>query len=365
MSSEPTPGLPPAAPAATSARAAAPLSASARLGFTVLGCIALAALVASLLLWQRLWSVQEQLARQSADSGTQAIEARSMARQAQDLARDTAAKQAVADARLNEVTLQRRQLEELIQSLSRSRDENLVVDIESGLRLAQQQAQLTGNLEPLVAALRSAQQRIERSAQPRLAPVQQAIERDLDRLGRASVTDTAGLLGRIDDLIRQVDDLPLLNAVAHASAMRRMAAAQGADDAPATPASTAGMPRWQAVLTSAWEVVRDEMRGLLRITRIDRPDAMLLAPEQAFFLRENLKLTLLNARLGVLARQLDSARSDLAAASTSLNRYFDPASRRTQAAATTLQQAQAHLKTAQLPGIDDSLAALATAAAGR
>ena len=365
MSSEPTPGLPPAAPAATSARAAAPLSASARLGITVLGCIALAALVASLLLWQRLWSVQEQLARQSADSGTQAIEARSMARQAQDLARDTAAKQAVADARLNEVTLQRRQLEELIQSLSRSRDENLVVDIESGLRQAQQQAQLTGNLEPLVAALRSAQQRIERSAQPRLAPVQQAIERDLDRLGRASVTDTAGLLGRIDDLIRQVDDLPLLNAVAHASAMRRMAAAQGADDAPAPPASTAGMPRWQAMLTSAWEVVRDEMRGLLRITRIDRPDAMLLAPEQAFFLRENLKLTLLNAQLGVLARQLDSARSDLAAASTSLNRYFDPASRRTQAAATTLQQAQAHLKTAQLPGIDDSLAALATAAAGR
>ncbi|WP_343589695.1 uroporphyrinogen-III C-methyltransferase [Paracidovorax wautersii] len=365
MSSEPTPGLPPAASAATSARAAAPLSASARLGVTVLGCIALAALVASLLLWQRLWSVQEQLARQSADSGAQAIEARSMARQAQDLARDTAAKQAVADARLNEVTLQRRQLEELIQSLSRTRDENLVVDIDSGLRLAQQQAQLTGNLEPLVAALRSAQQRIERSAQPRLAPVQQAIEHDLDRLGRASVTDTAGLLGRIDDLIRQVDDLPLLNAVAHASAMRRMAAAQGADDAPATPASTAGMPRWQAVLTSAWEVVRDEMRGLLRITRIDRPDAMLLAPEQAFFLRENLKLTLLNARLGVLARQLDSARSDLAAASTSLNRYFDPASRRTQAAATTLQQAQAHLKIAQLPGIDDSLAALATAAAGR
>lgn len=365
MSSEPTPGLPPAAPAATSARAAAPLSASARLGFTVLGCIALAALVASLLLWQRLWSVQEQLARQSADSGTQAIEARSMARQAQDLARDTAAKQAVADARLNEVTLQRRQLEELIQSLSRSRDENLVVDIESGLRLAQQQAQLTGNLEPLVAALRSAQQRIERSAQPRLAPVQQAIERDLDRLGRASVTDTAGLLGRIDDLIRQVDDLPLLNAVAHASAMRRMAAAQGADDAPATPASTAGMPRWQAVLTSAWEVVRDEMRGLLRITRIDRPDAMLLAPEQAFFLRENLKLQLMNARLALLARQYESARADLSAANNALGRYFDPASRRTQTAATVLQQAQVHLKGAALPTLDETFAALATAAAGR
>lgn len=364
MSSEPTSGLPP--PATPAPSSAAPLSGSARLVLTALGIVALAALVASVLLWQRLSGIQEQLARQSADSGAQAIEARTMARQAQDLSRETASRLAVAEARVNDMALQRRQLEELIQNLSRSRDENLAVDIESGLRLAQQQAQLTGNLEPLVAALRSAQQRIERSAQPRLAPVQQAITHDLDRLGRASVTDTAGLLGRIDDLVRQVDDLPLLNAVAHASAMRRMAAAQGAGDAPAaaTP-STADLPRWQAVLLSAWEVVRDETRGLLRVSRIDRPEAVLLSPEQAFFLRENLKLMLLNARLGVLARQPDAARADLASASNALNKYFDPASRRTQAAATTLQQAQAHLKTAQLPGIDDTLAALATAAAGR
>ncbi len=364
MSSEPTSGLPP--PATPGPSSAAPLSGNARLVLTALGIVALAALVASVLLWQRLSGIQEQLARQSADSGAQAIEARTMARQAQDLSRETASRLAVAEARVNDMALQRRQLEELIQNLSRSRDENLAVDIESGLRLAQQQAQLTGNLEPLVAALRSAQQRIERSAQPRLAPVQQAITHDLDRLGRASVTDTAGLLGRLDDLVRQVDDLPLLNAVAHASAMRRMAAAQGTGDAPAAAtSSTADLPRWQAMLLSAWEVVRDETRGLLRVSRIDRPEAVLLSPEQAFFLRENLKLMLLNARLGVLARQPDAARADLASASNALNKYFDPASRRTQAAATTLQQAQAHLKTAQLPGIDDTLAALATAAAGR
>lgn len=90
-----------------------------------------------------------------------------------------------------------------------------------------------------------------------------------------------------------------------------------------------------------------------------------LAPDQAFFLRENLKLKLLNARLGVLARQFDSARADLAAASAAINKYFDPASRRTQSAATVLQQAQAHLKTAELPRLDETLSALATAAAGR
>lgn len=91
----------------------------------------------------------------------------------------------------------------------------------------------------------------------------------------------------------------------------------------------------------------------------------MLAPEQTFFLRENLKFKLLNARLGILARQFESARSDLAAATAALNKYFDPASRRTQNVASTLQQAQASMKAAELPRLDETLSALATAAAGR
>lgn len=320
--------------------------------------LALAGLASSALLWQKLNHIQEQLARQSADTGAHATEARTIARQAEELARETAARLTVAETRVSEVALQRSQLEELIQSLSRSRDENLVVDIESALRLAQQQTQLTGSLEPLVAALKSASQRIERAAQPRLGPVQRAIERDLDRIARASVTDTAGLLGRMDDLVRQVDDLPTLNAVAQSSAMRRAAGAPAAAPAPA-------LPWWQAQLHKGWELVRDEARGLVRVSRIDQPEAVLLAPDQEFFLRENLKLKLLNARLGVLARQFDSARTDVAAATAALNKYFDPASRRTQNAATMLQQMQTHLKAAELPRLDETFAALTTAAAGR
>ena len=320
--------------------------------------LALAGLASSAVLWQKLNHIQEQLARQSADTGAHATEARTVARQAEELARETAARLTVAETRVSEVALQRSQLEELIQSLSRSRDENLVVDIESALRLAQQQTQLTGSLEPLVAALKSASQRIERAAQPRLGPVQRAIERDLDRIARASVTDTAGLLGRMDDLVRQVDDLPTLNAVAQSSAMRRAAGAPAAAPAPA-------LPWWQAQLHKGWELVRDEARGLVRVSRIDQPEAVLLAPDQEFFLRENLKLKLLNARLGVLARQFDSARTDVAAATAALNKYFDPASRRTQNAATMLQQMQTHLKAAELPRLDETFAALTTAAAGR
>ncbi len=326
--------------------------------------LAVLGLVGSGLLWQKLSGIQEALARQSQDAGRQAIEARALARQATDLAQETSARLTVQESRVSEVALQRSQLEELMQSLSRSRDENLVVDIEANVRLAQQQAQLTGTLQPLIAAIKAAQQRIERAAQPRLAPVQRALALDLDRLSSASVTDTAGLLARLDELLRQVDDLPLKNAVAQASETQRLAGGpRAAADGDAETGSS--IPDWMAPLQRGWRAATAQLRSLVRVSRIDQPEAILIAPDQAFFLRENLKLTVLNARLGLLARQLESARSDLAAASNALNKYFDPASRRTQAAATTLQQTQAHLQSAETPRLDETLSALATAAAGR
>src|SRR4029079_14039228 len=90
------------------------------------------------LLWQKLSNIQEQLARQSADAGSNAIEARGMARHAPERARKTPARQALLDTRLSEVALQRSQIEELVQSMSRSRDENMLVDIEAAPRLAPQ-----------------------------------------------------------------------------------------------------------------------------------------------------------------------------------------------------------------------------------
>ncbi|MBX3633252.1 MAG: uroporphyrinogen-III C-methyltransferase [Simplicispira sp.] len=353
-------------PDAPAAGRAAPSSSNRMPGWALalVAVVAVLGLASSTLLWEKLGGIQEALARQTQDAGSQAIEARALARQASDLAQETAAKLAVQETRVNEVALQRSQLEELMQSLSRSRDENLVVDIEANVRLAQQQAQLTGSLQPLVAAIKGAQMRIERAAQPRLAPVQRALAIDLERISSASVTDTAGLLARLDELLREVDDLPLKNAVAQAAATQRLAAS-ARPAAPATPDAAPDTPAWRVPLQRAWQAVQEELRSLVRIQRIDQPEAILISPDQAFFLRENMKLMLLNARLGILARQLDSARADMVRASGALNKYFDPASRRTQAAATALQQVQAHLKTAEAPRLDETLSALATAAAGR
>jgi len=307
-------------------------------------------LAASGMLWQKLSNIQEQLARQSQDAGSNAIEARTMAKQAQDLARDTAARQAVLDTRLGEVALQRTQVEELIQTMSRSRDENMLADIESSLRLAQQQAQLTGSAEPLLSALRAADQRLERGGQPRLSRVRAAVLRDVDRIKSSAVTDVPSLLARLDEAARQIDELPLANAVP------RAASAPARRQEP-----PAKLSWWESTLAD----IGDQARKLFRVSRIDQPEAVLLEPDQAFFLRENLKLRLMNARLALLSRQTEAARSDVADAVAALRKYFDANARKTQAVTTQLQQVQTQLRGLELPHIDETLAALATAGAGR
>jgi uroporphyrin-3 C-methyltransferase len=177
----------------------------------LLGTLALLALLSSVFLWQKLSRIQEQLARQSADSGVQALEAKTWAKQAQETVKDSAARVALLEARLAEVALQRTQLEDLMQSLSRSRDENLLVDIESALRIAQQQALMTGSTEPLVAALQSAQKRVQRTAQPRLMPLARTLEKDLERINSLPGFDLPGLMLKLDEGVALVDGLVLAN----------------------------------------------------------------------------------------------------------------------------------------------------------
>ena len=317
---------------------------------------ALIALGLSAMLWMKLSSVQELLARQTSDSGILATEARSSAKQAEELARDNAARLALAEAKINEINLQRTQLDQLMQSLSRARDENLVADFEAALRLAQQQTQLTGSLQPLVAALRTMEQRLGKQVTPRFVPLQRSVMRDIERLTSVTVLDTPGLLVRIDDLMAQIDGMPLLNAV-------------GANT-PATAVTPAPSAGWQRAISSDWwgrvlAEIWDDVRGLVRISRIDQPDAALLAPEQSFFLRENLKLRLLNARLGLLSRQFDSARADLQTTQRDLTRYFDTQSRSGRLALEQIQQMQTEVRQVKMPRIDDTLAALEALAAGR
>ena len=323
--------------------------------------------VALALAWhtqRRVMTLERELVGRQADSQSQAAEARVVARAAQEVARDAAARAALLEARITENTMQRSQIEELLQSVSRSRDENVVADVEAALRVALQQSALTGSAEPLVAALKQADERLARYNQPRLERVRRAVNRDLDRVKALGAADIASLSVRLDEAVRLVDELPLL---AVAEPRSKVAVAPRAASAPT--AASAADTDWRGRAADWWQQARgqvgDEIRALVRVTRIDNPEAMLVAPEQQFFLRETLKLRLLNARLALLSRQFEIAQSDIRDVQAALNRYFDRSSKRVVAVNDLLRQVSTQARQTSVPRPDETLAALATAAAGR
>jgi len=369
-----------------------PLS-GARLGLTV-GLVGTAlALAAGALAWNtrgQLADLERELVRRQQASADQSAEARVLASEARDVSRDTAAKTALLDAKLAEVALQRGQLDDLLQSLSRSRDENAIADIDAAIRVALQQSALTGSAEPLVQALRSADERLVRINQPRLERLRRAIAHDLDRVRAVSVPDIGALLIKLDETVRLADEMPLTVAAAkpagagagvdaapvaarpaasatsatNASSASSAKAASAAASAPEGVGATV-LPKLKLAWASSVGLIAEELRSLVRVTRIDQPEAMLLSPDQGVLLRENLKLRLLNARLSVLSRQLESASADLQGAEQAIRRYFDLQSRKSQLALDLIRQVGQQTRLVGVPRPDETLAATAAAVAGR
>lgn len=343
------------------------------------------------------WNVREdqrllerELVKRQSEAQTQVVEARALARAAEESARDAQVKSTLLESRLAEATAQRSQLESLMLTLSRSRDENAVADIEALVRAAMSQSLWTGRTEPLMTALKQTDERLAAMQTPRLTALRKAVARDVDRLGAASTVDAAATAQRIDELLSQVDDLALTiqvgarpSAAAASVPQGRAASSVGraqpkapkaapapvtADDATGAPtlsppSSPSSVGAWRDALQSYWVTWKDsvvqEFRGLVRISRIDQPSAMLIAPEQAYFVRENLRLRLLSARLAVQSRQHDMAQRDLREAVKLIDAYFDRQSPRVVAARSALGALQSATQAPPLPRPEETLTALA------
>lgn len=343
-------------------------AANAVLPWLVAGGVLL--MIALLAIWlafgaqQRVRELETELVKRQQRSAEQAAEARAAAREAQELARDAAAKMALLEARVAESSIQRSQVEQLMQSVARTRDENLLADAENAIRVALQQSGITGSAEPLLVTLKQIDERLARYSQPQVERVRRAVNADLERVKSVAVADISSLTIRLDEAIRQVDELPLI-----VTPERRPGGRPPAATRPASAAASAPPSDWVERLSQRWQAAADvvwaEVRTLVRVTPIEYPEAMLVAPEQAFFLRENLKLRLLNARLALLSRQFDTAQSDLRDARAALDRYFDRSSRKVQNAGELVRQVAAQARLVTVPRPDATLAAIAAASAGR
>ncbi|MFC4518896.1 fused uroporphyrinogen-III synthase HemD/membrane protein HemX [Cupriavidus pinatubonensis] len=312
-------------------------------------------------LQQRVDHLTEELARRQQSNDALVQETRVLSRDAQDTVKELQAKVGALDGQVGETRDKQVALEQVYQDLMRNRDDWEIAEIQQLLTNAGQQLQLTGNVQVALAALQSADARLARTDKPQYNLLRRALARDIARMKAVPDTDLTGAAIKLDEAINQIDALPLLSSERMLERTEaedrkdagRGAAAKGAREASA-PAS-GGVGNWFARL---WNYMRDEMAQVIRIRKVDDTEALLLSGDQGWFLRENVKLRLLNARLALLSRNEPVFRNDLAAAQAMIGRYFDTRSRRVQTVLTLLKQAQAGAVTVQLPTMAESLGAL-------
>ena len=246
-----------------------------------------------------------ELARKLAEIETIGSDARRVSGDARDAVRETESRIGRIEAQLVGLQNQRLALESLYQDLSQSRDEWTLAEVEQILLVASQQLQLAGNVKAALIALEAADARLARSDRPQLTQLRRVIAEDIERLKSSPFVDVTGIGLKLERIIARVGEMPL--AMETRPETTEPAVARSAAEG------------WRQMIDELW----NDLLTLVPIERIDASEAPLLAPDQSFFLRENLKLRLLGARLSLLARDQATFRADLEAASDWLQRYFD------------------------------------------
>jgi uncharacterized protein HemX len=285
---------------------------------------------------ERIRDLKTELGRRLAESGKDVSETRLLARNADDAMRQVSEKVAHIESQMAMSQQQQLSLEALYKDLSQGRDQWALAEIEQVLLTAAQQLQLAGNVKAAIIALEGADTRLQRLNKPQFTALRRAIAADMANLRAVPSLDEVGASARIEALVARHASWPL-------------ASAQGSEAAPA--------PRTSGVSNLGQELWA-ELKHIVQIRRLDSNEAVLLPPDQAYFLRENLRLRLLSARLALLSQDQAGFQADLRAASHTLSRYFNTRDAGVAAAIKEIKRLSSLQIAAKLPGIDASLAAL-------
>jgi len=330
--------------------------------------------VLAVLLAAQTWSThnkmgklrQEMALRLQKGDSTNA-ETGTLARAVQETSRELQIKVGLLESKQLEAQSQQLALEQLYQDLSKNRDEWALTEIEQVLSTASQQLQLAGNVPGALIALQNADRSLSRSDKPQFITIRRAIAKDTEKLKALPSVDSVGVALRLDNVIAQIDTLPMLSdekptlpAAPEKTVKVKPVLDKNGKPVPQVPVSEPNP--WLLALQNTWTGWSTEMwtdvRQLIRVRSVETPDALMLSPTQAYFLRENLKLRLLNARMALLSRNEAAFRADLIAAQEALVKYFDTRAKNTQTVQALLRQVQTSNLAIEMPTLSDSLNAV-------
>lgn len=286
--------------------------------------------------------MQQQLAKKIAEMDGNSKATQMLLAQDQDQFRQLSGKVATMESRYAESQNQRVALENLYNNLSANSDESALAEVEQMLLIAAQQLQLSANVRAALIAMETADSRLQRMNQPAFSGLRQAINNDMSKLRALHEVDITGINLRLNNLIATVDQMPL-------AYQQRGGGEVAVQAAPPKDEKT-----WQKLLREIW----NELKQLVRIENTGKAEIPLLPPNQEFFLRENLKLNLLSARLALLSRDESSFRQGLKTAQLWTTRYFDAKSSESKRMSDELRKLTASDISVKVPDISASLQAV-------
>jgi len=229
---------------------------------------------------------------------------------------------------LQSVSKQQAELANEIEILQRRshfvRKDWLIMEAEYLLQLANYRLLFERDTKTAMVALKSADSRLRETGDPALIAVRKAIADSIQALADVPQPDLAGLSLSISALSKDVDSLPLETP----DPMSR------AQEQKSTASETARVKTWSALPAAIWH----DVQHLIVIRDHSKPVEPLLAPDQRFFLTENLHLQLEQARLAMLSGNAAVYKERIDKAIAWVKQYFDQASPHTAATLAALDR---------------------------
>jgi uncharacterized protein HemX len=325
-----TPTKPAARPARGGAKKSAPAARAGRVTGGLALILATIALAGGGYLWYTLLYQRQELLATDVVGGLQQLEQenRELRETLAALEQETTALRETSDTLAGGV-------ERIQNDLARNRADWLLAEAEQLLVVANHRLQLARDVGSALAALRAADRQLTLTGNPNLLPVRRELAREIAQLEGFERADVPGMSLKLANLAEQLERVPL--AVA--------------PKPPEAAAAGARPDGWRALTRGLWA----DMQGLVRVRYQAEGQKPLLAPDQQYFLRENLRLMLYGAQHALLQGNVALYRQNLKAAIRWVREYYDLTSQVTAAMLADLERLEGARVAGALPGISGSL----------
>lgn len=304
--------------------------------------LSLLSLIAVALLWlssmKNIQNLKHDLATKLDAFNEKNQQSLALAKNADTRSTEIAARSEILEEKYTESFDQQAALKALYQELANNREERMLSDVEQLLVIANQQLQLAGNIKPALLALQAADTKLQGFDSTKAVQLRKSINQDIQRLQNLPLADITSISLKLGSLSQRVDQLALVSD-RHPNSAQNIVAPDLSNNP------------WRKLTQEIWQ----DIKSMVRIERVDHPELALLTPEQTFFLRENIKLHLLTARIALLRHDEVTYKSDLLAAQSAINLHFDVRESLTQNTLDEIKGLTTNRISTELPDIEQSL----------